>query len=160
MLCFDKHFFSMKGYSKAIIIGTVGKEPLIRYIQKGFSKITFPVAVDETVISALGQEIVETQWHNIVTYGELSKFAEKYVHKGDIIFLEGKLQNRFEYTEEGFRFKTTDILASRLEIISRSKSGQDTPLPDDSKEEKTGSAIPGFDIDNLKLEVTKDDLPF
>ena len=149
----------MQGYSKTILIGTAGKEPLTKYIQKGFSKTTFILAVDETVMSAAGQEIVQTQWHTVSSYGKLSEFAEKYIHKGDIVLAEGRLQNLTEYTENGFRYKATEILADKIEIIARSKSNENSPLPENG-DEKTGSAIPGFDIDEIKLRLANDELPF
>lgn len=144
----------MLGINKVILIGTVGINPKTRYIKKGFSYSSFSLATNELVNSAIGKEIEETQWHEIVAYGELSEYVEKYVHKGDTLYVEGKIKSRLGNGSEGYKIKIYEIFADKINILARSKANESSPIPDNSNEEESdelGSAIPGFDIDNIPL---------
>ena len=83
--------------NKVQLIGNVGKDPDVRYLDNGVAVATFPLATtDRAYTLANGTQVPErTEWHNIVLWRGLAETAEKYVHKGDKLYIEGKIPSRF-----------------------------------------------------------------
>ncbi len=152
----------MIGLNKVILIGTVGKNSETQYIKKGFSKTSFTLATDSATELPDGRKVSVTEWHDVCVYGELSEYALQYLKKGDCVFVEGSLKTRYVTSESGYRYKITEIEGEKLQVISRSQKYSQTPVPENECE-KIGSAIPGFDMENIpaaKIKGGNDDLPF
>jgi single-strand DNA-binding protein len=125
--------------NKVILIGNVGKDPDVRYFDNGNVIANFTVATSERGYKlANGTEIPErTEWHNIVASRERAQFTEKYVKKGSLVYVEGKIRTRNYDDKEGNKRYVTEILADRVEFYNigsgrkddNQTSTADTPLP-------------------------------
>ena len=106
--------------NKVILIGNVGKDPEVRYLDSGVAVATFPLATsDRAYTLANGTQVPErTEWHNIVLWRGLAETAEKYVHKGDKLYLEGKIRTRSYDDQAGVKRYVTEIFVESMEMLS------------------------------------------
>ena len=105
---------------KVMLIGNVGKEPEVRYYDRDQAVATFSLATTERGYTLQnGTQVPDrTEWHNVVLYRGLAKIAEKYVHKGDKLFIEGKIRNRSYDDQKGVKRYVTEIIADNMEMLS------------------------------------------
>ncbi len=108
--------------NKVILVGNVGKDPVIRYFDKGVAKVTFPLATSETYTNQQGETITSTEWHNIVLWRALAEVAEKTVKKGAQIYIVGKIKTRSYVDKEGNNKYITEILADTLLLLDKKQS--------------------------------------
>lgn len=111
--------------NKVILVGNVGKDPDIRYIEtKAYA--TFSLATTERAYTtASGAEIPErTEWHNIVMWGRDAEMAEKYIRKGTKLFVEGKMRTRTWEDRNAIKRTITEIYVENFDILSRPTSNQ------------------------------------
>ncbi|PCJ26339.1 MAG: single-stranded DNA-binding protein [Flavobacteriales bacterium] len=157
----------MAGINKVILVGNLGKDPEVRYLEGGTAVANFPIATSETYKDRnSGEKKTTTEWHNIVLWRGLAEIAEKYLKKGSQVYIEGKLKTRQWQDKDGNNRYTTEIVCDNLQMLGRkddsnnnisqntSPSSVET-TPSNPAEEKTPSAP---DLDNSSNEV--DDLPF
>jgi single-strand DNA-binding protein len=100
--------------NKVILVGNVGKDPVVRYFDKGVAKTTFPLATSETYTNQQGETITSTEWHNIVLWRALAEVAEKTVKKGSQVYIVGKIKTRSYVDKDGVNKYITEILADVL----------------------------------------------
>lgn len=107
--------------NKVILVGNVGKDPEVRYVESNVAVANFPLATSERgYTSRSGVQIPErTEWHNIVLWRGLAEVAEKYVKKGTQLYIEGKLRTRSWTDSNNVIRYTTEIYADNMEILSR-----------------------------------------
>ena len=107
--------------NKVILIGNVGKEPEVRYLENNIKVANFPLATTERGYTMSNGTIVpdRTDWHNIVAWGGLADTSEKYVHKGSQLYIEGKLKTRNYEDKAGVRRYVTEIYAESIQILTR-----------------------------------------
>ena len=103
-----------------MLIGNVGKEPDVRYYDRDQAVATFSLATTERGYTLQnGTQVPDrTEWHNVVLYRGLAKIAEKYVHKGDKLFIEGKIRKRSYDDQKGVKRYVTEIIADNMEMLS------------------------------------------
>jgi single-strand DNA-binding protein len=112
----------MSGVNKVILIGRLGKDPEIRNLESGVSVANFTMATTETYRDRNSGEKKEiTEWHNIVVWRGLADVASKYLHKGDLVYIEGKIRSR-SYEKEGQTKYITEIVADNMTMLG-SKGG-------------------------------------
>ena len=113
--------------NKVQLIGNVGKEPDVRYLDTGVAVATFPLATTERGYTlASGAQVPErTEWHNIVLWRGLAEVAEKYVHKGDKLYVEGKLRSRSYDDQNGVRRYVVEIYGENMEMLSARPASAD-----------------------------------
>ena len=106
--------------NKVILIGNVGKDPDVRYLDNGVAVATFPLATTERGYTLQnGTQVPErTEWHNIVLWRGLAQTAEKYVHKGDKLFIEGKIKSRSYDDQNGVKRYVVEIFADNMEMLT------------------------------------------
>jgi len=109
--------------NKVILVGNVGKDPVIRYFDKGVAKATFPLATSESYTNQQGETITSTEWHNIVFWRALAEVAEKTVKKGSQLYIVGKIKTRSYVDKDGINKYITEILADTLVVLDK-KQGQ------------------------------------
>ena len=116
--------------NKVILIGNVGKDPEVRYVESNVAVANFPLATSERgYTSRSGAQIPErTEWHNIVLWRGLAEVAEKYVKKGTQLYIEGKLRTRSWTDSNNVQRYTTEIFADNMEILSRRDSNSSQPV--------------------------------
>lgn len=90
----------MYGINKVILIGNVGKDVETRYLESGTAVSTFSLATSETYKTKDGEKVTKTEWHNIVLWRGLAEVAEKYVKKGDPLYIEGKIHRVLTTTKK------------------------------------------------------------
>lgn len=108
----------MHGINKVQLIGNVGREPKTKYLESNVPVTTFSLATSETHRRKDGQRVTSTEWHNIVLWRGLAELAEKFVKKGDPLYIEGKLHTRTWTDRDGNIRRTTEIVASNLIMLS------------------------------------------
>jgi single-strand DNA-binding protein len=105
--------------NKVILVGNVGKDPTVRYFDKGVAKATFPLATSETYTNQQGETITSTEWHNIVLWRALAEVAEKTVKKGSQVYIVGKIKTRSYVDKDGINKYITEILADTLLLLEK-----------------------------------------
>lgn len=113
--------------NKVVLIGNVGKEPDVRYLNTGVAVASFPLATsDRAYVSANGTQVPErTEWHNIVVWGKSAETVERYVHKGDKLYIEGKIRTRsYTDTKTGSQRYITEIFTDNMEMLSMRSATQ------------------------------------
>jgi len=107
----------MPGLNKVMIIGNVGKDPEVRYSQSGSAVCTFSVATSESWTKD-GQKQEKTEWHNVVAFNKQAETLEKYLKKGDKVYLEGKLQTS-QYEKDGQTHYATKIIVFGFQFLGK-----------------------------------------
>jgi single-strand DNA-binding protein len=113
----------MKGVNKVILIGHLGKDPEVRRLESGAMVANFTLATTEAYKDKNGNRVEQTEWHNIVCWRKLGEIAEKYLKKGSLIFVEGKIRTR-NYTDKDNQKKYfTEIIADNFTMLDRKPEG-------------------------------------
>lgn len=143
--------------NKAHLIGNVGKDPDVRYLDSGVAVATFPLATtDRAYTLPNGTQVPErTEWHNIVLWRGLAETAEKYVHKGDKLYIEGKIRSRSYDDQNGVKRYVVEIFADNMEMLTP-RSAQPAPA------QPAQSAAPqqSAPAQSSQSADASDDLPF
>lgn len=139
--------------NKVILVGNVGKDPEVKYLDNGTAFARFTLATSETYKDKEGNKQSKTEWHNIVLWRGLAEVAEKYVKKGNPLYIEGKITNR-SYEKDGSTKYFTEIVGNEMKMLgsksSNEGSGAQVPPPASSNQNTEETSQP--------LET--DDLPF
>jgi single-strand DNA-binding protein len=114
----------MSGINKVILIGHLGKDPELRYLEGGVSVTSFPLATSET-FNKDGQKVEQTEWHNIVMWRGLADLASKYLSKGKLVYIEGKLRTRSFEDKAGIKKYTTEVVAENFTMLGRKSDFED-----------------------------------
>lgn len=147
--------------NKVILIGNVGKDPVVKYFDNGNAIANFPVATSERGYTlSNGTEIPErTEWHNIVVSRDRAQFVEKYVKKGSLVYIEGKIRTRNYDDQTGAKRYVTEIYADRIEFYSTGRRQDSTEGGDSFPSQPTQATQPPVtDVPAASDET--DDLPF
>ncbi len=115
----------MSSLNKCQFIGNLGKDPEVRVIGQDTKVATFSLACSESYTNRAGEKVETTEWINIVIWGKLADVVEKYVHKGDKLYVCGKLMNRSYESQDGTKKYITEIKADELIMLTpRTQGGQ------------------------------------
>lgn len=107
--------------NKVILLGHLGDEVKMHYFEGGNSIGRFPLATNESYTNRqTGERIVNTDWHNIVVRNKLAEICEKYLSKGDRVYIEGRIKNR-QYEVDGQKRYTTEIHVQDMTFLSTKK---------------------------------------
>ncbi len=123
--------------NKVILVGNVGKDPVVRYFDKGVAKATFPLATSETYTNQQGETITSTEWHNIVLWRALAEVAEKTIKKGAQVYIVGKIKTRSYVDKDGVNKYITEILADTLLLLEKKQTSGTSPVHADSSRSDT-----------------------
>ncbi len=114
----------MSGVNRVILIGNLGKDPEVRYLEGGTAVANFTLATSETYKDRnSGERKTQTEWHNIVLWRGLAEIAEKYLKKGNQVFIEGKLRTRSWEDKEGNTRYTTEIVGDNMTMLGKRDDG-------------------------------------
>lgn len=146
----------MAGINKVILVGNLGKDPEVRYLEGGTAVANFPIATSENYTDrSSGEKKTITEWHNIVLWRGLAEIAEKYLKKGNQVYIEGKLRTRKWQDKDGHDRYTTEIVGDSMQMLGRK---DDNSSSDSSQQSKSSDTSSSAQIDNEPSET--DDLPF
>lgn len=130
----------MSGINKVILVGHLGKDPEVRHLDGGVTVASFPLATSET-FNKDGRKVEQTEWHNIVMWRGLADIASKYLQKGKLVYIEGKLRTRHFEDKEGHKKYATEVVAENFTMLGRksdfenntgNSTPQDTPKQEDA----------------------------
>jgi single-strand DNA-binding protein len=142
--------------NKVMLIGRLGKDPEIRYTQGGKAVANFSIAVDESWKDKDGEKQKKTEWMNIVVWGNsVENFVEKYLHKGDMVYVEGKLQTR-TWEKDGEKKYTTEVNVTDIKGLVTG----DSESSNKSKPAVNKSAAKPTPRQGAQTEVSDEDIPF
>lgn len=145
----------MSGINKVILVGHLGKDPEVRHLDGGVSVASFPLATSETY-NKDGRKIEQTEWHNIVMWRGLADVASKYLQKGKLVYIEGKLRTRSFEDKEGHKKYTTEVVAENFTMLGRKSDFENgTPAAAASTVNKPEEQPMTYDQNS-----PSDDLPF
>lgn len=140
----------MSGINKVILVGHLGKDPEVRHLEGGVAVASFPLATSET-FNKDGRKVEQTEWHNIVMWRGLADVAAKFLQKGKLVYIEGKLRTRSFEDKEGIKKYTTEIVAENFTML-----GRKTDFENESPAKPT---LKTSDTDGYRNN-DADDLPF
>ena len=114
--------------NKVMLIGNLGRDPEVRYVMQDVPVATFTVATTEKGYRlANGTEVPDqTEWHNVVLWRGLAKIAEQYLHKGDKVYIEGKIKTRTYDDKNGVQKRITEIIADNMELLGGGRRPEQT----------------------------------
>jgi single-strand DNA-binding protein len=140
----------MAGINKVILVGNLGKDPEIRTLESGTKVANFSLATTESYKDKTGNRVDQTEWHNIAVWRGLADVAEKYLKKGQQIYLEGRIRTRSWDDKDGVKRYTTEIVADTFTMLGVKKS------------DEAGAPVMEVQSNNESFTVNEqgDDLPF
>ncbi len=143
--------------NKVILIGNVGKDPEVRYLENNVAVANLTLATTERGYTMNNGTVVpdKTEWHNIVLWRGLAEVAEKYVRKGTQIYVEGKIRTRSWDDKDGNKRYTTEIYADNMQLLGRRPDGVQG-----SDNQPAASNTAATDNTFLPENDAADDLPF
>jgi len=109
----------MSGINKVILVGNLGKDPEIKYLEGNIAKVNFTLATSEVYKDKSGNRAENTEWHNVVLWRNLAENAEKLLKKGTQIYLEGKIHTRQWADRDGVKKNITEIVGEHFVIMQR-----------------------------------------
>jgi len=147
----------MSGVNKVILVGRLGKDPEVRNLENGAAVANFTLATSESYKDkTTGEKKEITEWHNVVLWRGLAEISQRYLHKGDMVYIEGKLRTR-SWEKEGVTRYTTEVVADNMTMLSTKGSGGGQPSSSYAPAEVSGA-------DNYRpsaaVDSNTDDLPF
>lgn len=108
--------------NKVQLIGHLGNEPEIKNTDNGKKLAKFSIATNENYRNSQGEKVTETTWHNLIAWGKVADIAEKYLHKGTEVVIEGKLISRNYTDKAGAKKYVSEVQVSELLMLNSSKS--------------------------------------
>ena len=115
----------MSGVNKVILIGNLGKDPDIRYLDNGVAVANMSIATTENYKNKKGDRVSQTEWHEIVLWRGLAEIAEKYLKKGSSVYIEGKIRTNKWVDKEGVTRNKVEIMADKMNMLSKSINNED-----------------------------------
>lgn len=141
----------MSGVNKVILVGNLGRDPEVRTLENGTKVANFTLATSETYKNKEGQRITQTEWHNVVLWRGLADVAERFLKKGNQVYIEGRLRTRSWDDKDGIKRYTTEIFGDNMTMLG-GRRDMDEPESSSPGSEETA---PEADVSD-----EKDDLPF
>ena len=129
----------MSGVNKVILIGNLGKDPEVKYLESGVAVANITLATTENYKNKEGEKVSQTVWHDIVLWRGLAEIAEKYLKKGSSVYIEGKIRNRKWEDKEGITRYKNEILADNMTMLgSRPSNEKSTENESQNQESPNG----------------------
>jgi len=146
--------------NKVLLYGNLGRDPELKSLPSGIKVATFSLATTRVYKNKEGQKQEQTDWHNIVVFGRQAETTSQYIHKGNAVFIEGRIQTR-SWEKDGVKQYRTEVVADRVQFGPKggsgsapvTTSGDESAEPTPAKSTDNGIEYPEEDID-------PDDIPF
>ena len=144
----------MRGVNRVMLIGNLGKDPDVQYLEGNIGVAKFSLATTETFKDRNGKLISQTEWHTVVLWRGLAELAQKYLHKGSLVYIEGRLRTRSWEDKEGNKKFATEVVGDNLIMLDKKLEGSNAVVPQpESSEGLNGS-------DSALVNEPAPDLPF
>jgi len=144
--------------NKVILVGNVGKDAEVRYLDNGIAVASFSLATSEVYVAKNGEKVTTTDWHNIVAWRALGEFAGKWILKGRQIYVEGRLRNRSYDDKEGNKKYVTEIYADTIQLLGKKETSEGNGQQQNADYQKNETVA----VNNQEFDAgdSADDLPF
>src|SRR5688572_23471698 len=109
----------MRGVNRVMLIGNLGRDPDVQYLEGNIAVAKFPLATTETFKDRAGKLISQTEWHTVVLWRGLAELAQKYLHKGSLVYIEGRLRTRSWEDKEGNKKFATEVVGDNLIMLDK-----------------------------------------
>ncbi|WP_340066197.1 single-stranded DNA-binding protein [Ascidiimonas aurantiaca] len=147
--------------NKVMLIGHLGDDVKMHYFEGGNSIGRFPLATNETYVNKqTGERVTNTEWHNIVVRNKAAEVCEKYLSKGDRIYVEGRLKTRQWQGEDGNTRYSTEIQVTDFTFLTTKKEAMDTGKPVPSSQTPSQTEPVSRKDTFVQENAEDDDLPF
>ncbi len=147
--------------NKVMLIGHLGDEIKMHYFDGGNAIGRFPIATNETYTNRqTGEKVTTTEWHNIVVKNKLAQICEKYLTKGDKVYVEGKIKTRQWEGQDGNKRYTTEIHVTDMTFLSDKRGQQGNTATPQAQVPSQPQKSPEIANDTQSGQDTDDDLPF
>jgi single-strand DNA-binding protein len=146
--------------NKVILIGNVGKDPIVRYVNQETPVANFSLATHEIYKDNSGNNQKITEWHNIVAWRALAQFAEKYIKKGTQLYIEGKIRSRSYNDKDNQPRYVYEIYAEKIQLLGRKEDAPTDTNTANTSERTLESPEENIDINETLNEPDGNDLPF
>lgn len=152
---------AVRSLNKVMLIGNLTRDPNLRYTPKGTAVCSFGVATNRSWTGNDDEKQEQVEFHNIVAWAKLAEICGQLLHKGDKVYLEGRLQTREWKGEDEQKRRTTEVVASNMILLkspsgaSSSNDGDDEEVPAEPEMEEAPA-----DDDVEEVEDVSDDIPF
>ena len=133
--------------NKVMIIGRLGADPELRYTQAGQPICSLRVATDESYTDKDGNRVERTEWHSVVAFQRAAENCNQFLHKGSLVYVEGKLATRKWQDQKGQDRYTTEIRAERVQFLEKRENVPQNPAQ--SKERGKAQATVMDDMDTI-----------
>jgi single-strand DNA-binding protein len=144
--------------NKVILIGNLGRDPEVRYLEGNVAVAKFSVATNENYRDKNGEWQTNTEWHEVVAWRGLAERAEKQLHKGSQVFVEGKLTHRKYQDKDGNDRYTTEVVANTLRLLDRRDSRSEGDFNQGASSHDTSGTTGS--VESSSQQQADDDLPF
>jgi len=141
----------MSGVNKVILLGNLGKDPEIRHLENGRAVTNFTLATSEVYKNKEGNKVTTTEWHNVVLWTPLAEVAQKYLKKGNQVYIEGKVTTRQYDDKDGVKRYVTEIVGREMTLVGGRPDGQNgsPSAQNESKSEEAPFVGQPADLDDL-----------
>ncbi|MEO8584342.1 MAG: single-stranded DNA-binding protein [Flavitalea sp.] len=146
----------MRGVNRVMLIGNLGRDPDIQHLEGNIAVAKFPLATTETFKDRAGKLISQTEWHTVVLWRGLAELAQKYLHKGSLVYIEGRLRTRSWEDKEGNKKFATEVVGDNLIMLDKRTDGTH-PHPAGGAHHE---GMEGFNPDVPPIGDPSQDLPF
>jgi single-strand DNA-binding protein len=150
----------MRGVNKVILIGNLGRDPDIQYLEGNIAVAKFSLATTETFKDRAGKLISQTEWHTVVLWRGLAELAQKYLHKGSLVYIEGRLRTRSWEDKEGNKKFATEVVGDNLVMLDKRIEANGEHLSSPGGTSATGSSGESYGHLDVPANEPADDLPF
>lgn len=133
-----------------MLIGNLGKDPDMQYLEGNIGVAKFPLATTETFKDRSGKLVSQTEWHTVVLWRGLAELAQKYLHKGSLVYIEGRLRTRSWEDKEGNRKFATEVVGDNLIMLDKRTDGNINTSQSASSQSDAG--IEGFPSTDLPIQ--------
>ena len=113
----------MRGVKRVMLIGNLGKDPDVQFLEGNIGVAKFPLATTETFKDRTGKLVSQTEWHTVVLWRGLAELAQKYLHKGSLVYIEGRLRTRSWEDKEGHKKFATEVVGDNLIMLDKRHDG-------------------------------------
>lgn len=145
----------MRGVNRVMLIGNLGKDPDVQFLDGNIAVAKFPLATTETFKDRSGKLVSQTEWHTVVLWRGLAELAQKYLHKGSLVYIEGRLRTRSWEDKEGNKKFATEIVGDNLIMLDKRAEGMAGHAPHQGgTHDVEGSDVPP------PISESSQDLPF
>ena len=132
--------------NKVILVGHIGNKPEGRYTPSGTSTASFSVATNESWVDAEKTKQEKTEWHNIVAWNKLADFATEYLQKGQLVYLEGRLQTRSYTGKDDVQRRSTEVICSTITPLEWKSSPKENNTPAAESADAVSEPAEGEDL--------------